>query len=91
MAKRGIDCGRARSSRSEGKARFQNPSGARANPRSAFTNGKRDAEQDYVSAEVAKLTTAGNVPPELQSFYAAVTKHDQSWTYGCVPDAFDDD
>jgi hypothetical protein len=58
----------------------------------SFTNGMRDAEQDYVSAEVAKLTTAANVPPELQSFYAAVTKHDESWTYGRMPDAvFEED
>lgn len=45
----------------------------------SFTNGKRDSEQDYIAAEVTKLAAAGNVAPELKSFYAAVLKHDQSW------------
>ncbi len=57
----------------------------------SFTNGKRDPEQNYVSDEVAKLTAAGNVAPELQSFYAAVIKHDQSWVYRGGDRMFDDE
>ena len=56
----------------------------------SFTNGKRDAEQDYLSAEVSKLIAAGNVPTDLQSFYEAVLRHDRSWVHGRTPDIDDD-
>ncbi|MFZ5497275.1 MAG: hypothetical protein ACOZE5_18285 [Verrucomicrobiota bacterium] len=56
----------------------------------SFTNGKRDAGQDYLSVEVNKLISAGGVPSDLQSFYAAVIKHDQSWAVGRMPDPDDD-
>jgi hypothetical protein len=58
----------------------------------SYTNNKRDKEQDYVSAEVNKLTAAGNASTELHSFYSAVIKHDQSWTVRSgSAHVFDDD
>jgi hypothetical protein len=57
----------------------------------SFTNGKRDSEQDYVAAEVNKFISIGNIPPELQSFYAAVIKHDQSRIYRGDSREFDDE
>ncbi|BET67236.1 hypothetical protein ASA1KI_21540 [Opitutales bacterium ASA1] len=57
----------------------------------SFTNGKRDPEQDYVTAEANKLAAAENLPPELQSFVAAVIRHDQSWTYGRTTTLDDED
>lgn len=56
----------------------------------SFTNGKRDSGQDYVSVEVNKLIAAGSVPSDLQSFYAAVIKHDQSWALGRMSDPDDE-
>lgn len=56
----------------------------------SFTNGKRDAEQDYLSAEVNKLISAGGVTRDLRSFYDAVIRHDTSWTHGRLPDSDDD-